>query len=350
MFARRPKVENVLRISSGQDKTKCARFRAANTRHYSNFTLNSRSTNGRAMTKYELKEKIIGYVDILGFSQHMRAAEAGRGFTPDELFDAAKHLGTIHSRDEFERYGPLTCPHSVPLNRNLDYEVSQAFDCVILSAEPSASGAVNLIGHCWSAAMHLLTKGLLCRGYVTRGRIYHRGSDVFGSGHLDVMDKEKSVSFFKKDADERGTPYVEIDKAIVMLVENEGDDCLKKMFNRFVKRDGELAAVFPFAALGHSYIVAAPGYTLDPSAELQSNNNMRNAIRHMKSKIEALTDPTDRKASQKAAHYIAALEAQLLKCDRADERIAMWAELGFGSKSESTGRRYFTASPRPAKS
>jgi hypothetical protein len=301
------------------------------------------------MAKYELKDKFIGYVDILGFSQHMRAAETGKGFTPDELHDAAKYLGTIHSRREFAQFGPLSCPNSKPMKRDLDYEVTQAFDCVILSAEPSASGAVNLLSHCWAAAMHLLTKGLLCRGYVKRGRIYHRDSDVFGSGHLDVMDMEKSVSFFKKDANERGTPYIEVDPSVTQFIEREGDDCLKTVFNRLVKKDGDLCAVFPFAALGHSYLIAAPGYTFNPSAELQSNNNLRIGIQTIKDRIAALTDPTDTRALQKATHYIAALEAQLANCDRTDERISMWKRIGFGEPRDPTARRYFTASPRSPK-
>ena len=87
------------------------------------------------MAGYEPKDKFIGYVDILGYSQHRRAAEAGKGFKPEELFEAAKRLGTIHTRQEFAQ-GPTTCPESKPINRDLDYEVTQVFDCVVISAEP----------------------------------------------------------------------------------------------------------------------------------------------------------------------------------------------------------------------
>jgi hypothetical protein len=192
---------------------------------------------------------------------------------------------------------------------------------VILSAEPSAIGALNLLSHCWSAAMHLLTKGLLCRGYVMRGAIHHRGQDVFGSGHLDVMDKEKAVSIFKQDADERGTPFIEVDPEVTGFIEANGDDCTRKMFSRFVRRDGDLVAVFPFAALSHSFMIAGLGMRFNPDEERQSNNNLRLSLQKIRAKIEGILEPTDEQVRQKTRHYIAAIDAQIKGCDDTDAMI-----------------------------
>jgi hypothetical protein len=65
--------------------------------------------------------------------------------------------------------------------------------------------------------------------------------------------KEKLVSIFKRDDDDVGTPFVEIDPDVVAYVESCGDKCVKEMFKRMTKSDGAMTAMFPFARLGHSF-------------------------------------------------------------------------------------------------
>ena len=47
----------------------------------------------------------------------------------------------------------------------------------------------------------------MCRGYINRGRIYHTTEQQIGTGLNSAVEREKQVSIFKKDADERGTPF-----------------------------------------------------------------------------------------------------------------------------------------------
>jgi hypothetical protein len=289
------------------------------------------------MPSFKLKHKFIGYVDILGFTEHMRAAEKGKGFKPEELFEIAKRLGTIHTRDEFLRHGPTTCPQSKPINRDLDYEVTQQFDCVVISCEPSAVGCLNLVSHCWSASMMLFTKGLLCRGYIMRGDIYHEGYDVSGSGYFDAIKNEKVVSVFKREADERGTPFIEVDPDVANYIEADGDDCARRVFKRLVMTDGELSAIYPFSALSHSFIIAGLGIRFDPDKEKESNNNLRTGLRNVRAKIVELTPAGDASAVRKARHYLDAIDMQLQRCDKLDADLdGMLRPFGISATKERT--------------
>ncbi len=272
----------------------------------------------------EFKDKFIGFVDILGWKERVKAAEAGTGMSLVQLKkEILPNLGTLEDQIEIEKAGPSVCPESSYLQRDLDFKLTQVTDSVIVSSEISPAGVVNLVHHCWLAVIKLLTKGIMCRGYITRGSIYHDGYDFFGSGYDEVVDKEKNqISAFKRNADERGTPFVEVDPSVCEYVENYGDSCVKMMFSRFVKQDGSLTALFPFQRLHHSFIIGNwPGYTFDPEQERQSNEKMRSMIKMMKERVTAFVDRSRPDAVSKAEHYIAALDSQLDRCVETDEFI-----------------------------
>ena len=84
----------------------------------------------------------------------------------------------------------------------------------------------------------------MCRGYIKRGRIYHTSEYQIGVGISDVVAREKQVSIFRKDADEHGTPFIEIDMDVVQYVSNQPDECMKEMFLRFVEVESDLTAIF----------------------------------------------------------------------------------------------------------
>lgn len=273
----------------------------------------------------ELNDKFIGFVDILGWKDKVKATEAGTGMSLVELKEALKDLGKHEDQTRFEKYGPMTCPESTYIRRDLDFKLTRISDCVIVSSEISPAGVINLVSHCWGAVIRLLTKGIMCRGYITRGPIYHTNEpEMIGSGYQKAIDKERRVSAFKRKADEKGTPFVEVDPAVCDYVRDYGDSCVKKMFSRFVKDDGTMTALFPFHRLHHSFIIGGwSGHTFDPEKERHSNKNMRSMIEKMKESVTALVDQSMPDVVSKAEHYIAALDAQLEVCKKTDEMIDM---------------------------
>jgi len=59
--------------------------------------------------------------------------------------------------------------------------------------------------------MGLINKGVLCRGIITRGNIFHTNTQFFGTGYMRAYEGESKVSVFKIDDTDKGTPFIEID-------------------------------------------------------------------------------------------------------------------------------------------
>jgi hypothetical protein len=272
----------------------------------------------------QLSDKFIGFVDIMGFKSLMVRADAGSDLSHSELFDLLKLLGSNSDRAERIKYGSKICPHAPFLQRDVDFHITQQFDCAVVSAELSPAGAINVISHCWAVCLKLLSKGLMCRGYIKRGLIYHTEKDVFGPGHVDVVENEKQVSFFKDDSDKSGTPFIEVDKGVVDYIHTQPDACVKEMAGRMLRTEGGLTAIFPVKRLNHSFMIGGFGLPkFDPAKEKESLNNVRDSIRRMKHDVERYIDQDNASAIAKGRHYIRMLDQQLLACDETERTIDM---------------------------
>lgn len=269
----------------------------------------------------EFQEKFIAFVDILGFKDLVAAAEAGTGMPLSDLLELLNQFGPRKDVERIRKRGPHVCPQSKYLQRDLNFELTQMSDSIVVSSEISPAGVMNLVSYCWTSVLNLLQSGIMCRGYISKGKIYHTQDQVIGTGYQEAYSKEGQVKAFKRKADERGTPFVEVDPFICDYVNNCGDSCVRKMFGRMVKGDGEVTALFPFQRLRHSFIVWRSGRMCDPEKQRRSNHNMRLLIKEWKSRIMKFVDKSNPSAVIKAEHYIAALDAQLAICDKTDEFI-----------------------------
>lgn len=273
------------------------------------------------MSNNEFKDKFIAFVDILGSKSMVETAEAKSGLTVSDLRKMRTELGKPEDRKHIAEYGPTICPESVYIRRDLDFQVTRVSDCVIVSAEVSPAGAINLVNHCWGAAMKLLSKGVMVRGYITRGPIYHEGDEFMGTGYHQALSRERDVTAFKQEADERGTPFIEVDPVVTDYVNDQDDVCVKEMFSRYVEGDGTVTAIFPFKRLSHSFMIGGFGQTFDPEKEKRSNQVLREWLENFKERVMSFVDDSNSDAMRKANHYIRALDAQLEMCDKTDEMI-----------------------------
>src|ERR1044072_6833255 len=105
-----------------------------------------------------LKDSFIGFVDIMGFKSLMTRAEAGAGLSHDELFEISKLLGSEKDRADRVKYGSRICPQAPYISRDVDFQITQKFDCAVISTEVSPAGVLNLIWHCATACIVLLQK------------------------------------------------------------------------------------------------------------------------------------------------------------------------------------------------
>lgn len=273
-------------------------------------------------SKVEFKDKFIAFIDVLGFKSMIEAAEEGRGRSLAEIREILGELGREKDKAFYQKYGPQVCPQSTFAQKDLDFQVTQVSDCAVVSAEVSPAGVINLVNHCWGAAIMLLSKGVMVRGYITRGRIYHQGAEFMGTGYHEAYRREAGVSAFKQEADEKGTPFVEVDSAVSDYVRDETDRCVREMFGRYVKADGDLTALFPFKRLAHSFAIGGFGVPpFDPEKEKANNENVRKSIHRMKARLMEHVDEGNAPALAKTRHYLTALDAQLAACDKTDEVI-----------------------------
>lgn len=173
----------------------------------------------------------------------------------------------------------------------------------------------------------------MCRGYVKIGRIYHTEKHFIGTGYQGTLAAEKGVDAFKREADERGTPFVQIDPLVTSYIEQCGDACVQKMFLRIARVDAGIAALFPFQRLKHHVVVEVPGFTLDAERQKRSNSNLRDRIRRYRASVESHIDLANAGAVAKSKHYLAALDAQLMQCDETERTIDAIASRGNHAKS-----------------
>ena len=279
------------------------------------------------MSEVQYTEKFIAFLDVLGWKSLVRASDKGCGLALGELCEIMDNLGKPTDREHFEKYGPTTCPQAPCMRKDMDFCITRLSDSALISAEVSPAGLINLVSYCSRPCTGLLSKGVMCRGYIKRGRIYHTSEYQIGVGISDVVAREKQVAIFRKDADEHGTPFIEIDMDVVQYVSNQPDECVKKMFPRFVEVDNDLAAILPFRRLDPStFFGPGLGQMFNPERERESVNVVRGWIRRIKKDVRRYVDWSNESACQKGNQYIWMLDAKLRAGDHLEDTINLLAQ------------------------
>jgi hypothetical protein len=267
------------------------------------------------------EDKFVAFVDILGFTNLVERAERQDGLSLDTLRNLVALLGNEKDVNRIRIDGPSICPEAPRLRRDVNFEITQGSDSVIVSTEVSPAGLIGIAEHCHIVAMRLLKEGFLCRGYVTRGSIFHKGTEFYGTAYQQAAKSEPKVAIFQRHPNDSGTPFIEFDLSVIEYFDAVTDKCVKLMFDRITKTDGNLRAVFPFKRLSHGFIVAGMGIQFDPDRERKNNNVVRGWISTIKSKLRQHLDPTNENAVRKIEHYEAALDKQLEVCADTDRAI-----------------------------
>lgn len=266
--------------------------------------------------RMQFSNKFVAFVDILGFKEMIKNSESGSGRDLTSILNLLQMLGNQELQEGVFKYGPSLCPCSDRITKDLDYRVTQISDCVIISAEKSPSGILQVIQHCWLTAFKLLNEGILCRGYVTMGSIFHAEGQVIGTAYNSAYEKERDVSVFRQHEEQKGTPFIELDTEVVKFISDTNDKCVLEMFGRMTKTHENLTAIFPFKVLQHSFLIGKKG----ESDEIAANEKVRQRIINLIDRILTQT-PTNPKAQEKISHYLAVLQDQLIACDKTDVMI-----------------------------
>lgn len=270
------------------------------------------------IAKPTFEDKFIAFIDILGFKELVAAAEAQK-VPLTALLDLLGNFRAESDQQEFARNGYDVCPGAPALSRDVAFRATQVSDSLVLSAEVSPAGVANIIARAWRVAVRFMEQAILLRGYITRGSIYHHGSSFLGSGYLRAYRQESEVAAFSRDAGDTGTPFVELDAAVVEYVRATDDVCVKQMLDHCTATDGTYTAIFPFRAMSQSFIVGGfYSQFIDYRAIRAGNIGLRGDIARLKEQLWVNADMSKPRVVAKVQHYAAALEQQLQGCDVVD--------------------------------
>ena len=270
------------------------------------------------MKEPHFSDKFVAFVDILGFKSKVESAEQDDSLSLRQLLDFAAALEARAHSESIPIYGPMICPESQRITRDLDYRVTQVSDCAVVSAEVSPAGIINLITHSYSAALKLLTEGVMVRGYVTRGNIFHEGNKFLGPGYHRALKGEKRVKAFQASPDEIGTPFIEIEPEVVDYIKECDDQCVKMMFERMTRSEGDVTVIFPFQSFSRSN-----DFHGDINESKRNLEVIRSWIHDARKKVESFAPSSDPDAARKSKYYLKLLDDELAKCEKIEEFLSL---------------------------
>lgn len=264
-------------------------------------------------------EKFIAFIDIIGFKQMITDSISGKGKSLEEMLEIMNLLGSQERKDYYyESPLPPICPHSQCIQPHMDFEITQISDCVILSFEVSEAGAINMINECHKIAMKLLRRSILCRGYITKGMVYHKDMTILGTGYQDAyLHEEKKISAFHESLGEKGTPFIEIAPSVLSFIKN-CDTAIQKQFRQMAETDGTVTAIFPFNQLVSTTIIGSyMGFEHDLIDQKKENLELLAWLQQ----VISLLDLSSEKASAKSKYYHRFLKDKIEIAQEVDQML-----------------------------
>tara|TARA_B100000614_G_scaffold260967_1_gene289225 strand:+ start:1330 stop:2142 length:813 start_codon:yes stop_codon:yes gene_type:complete len=259
------------------------------------------------------KEKIIGFVDVLGWKNLVARSENKNDVTLDDLLAYTKAFTTSKTRGTNYTFEHTICPNSGKISKDLDFQKTQVSDCAILSCEKSPAGVIALISECHGMVYNLLCHGIMCRGYIVVGNIFHEtGNKIIGTGYQYAMEMESKM----------GLPFVGIDPKVDEFISSHTDQCVQKIYSKLVLRGKDFTALFPFNELTDSFIIGSfMGIPLNIKEQRASNQRNKILIQKIIKLLGEHTDHKNEKALKKTKVYILELIEQLIGCHEAGDLL-----------------------------
>ncbi len=191
------------------------------------------------MSTSNYENKAILFIDILGFKSLIAEHQS---LGPQYIFDNFLQYFSENYHKEYilKDFLATVCPASKKQNADLNYHSFQISDSFIATAELSPVGVVNLINIARYIQLKTLNKGILVRGYLGCGSVYHVGNQIFGPAYQEAYENERNIIFksFK------GPPVIQVSDRLQRIV--EVDDCCKEMFNRMIISKDQKMVINPF--------------------------------------------------------------------------------------------------------
>lgn len=124
-------------------------------------------------------ERYVAFVDILGFKETIRKSEHSARMV-EGLVEALTSMGDRNANLE-KVLGE-------------DFKVQNFSDSVLMSEKVTALGLSHLLYEIQELALSLLPSGILIRGGISKGGLYHEGAVAFGPAFLEAYRLESCVA------------------------------------------------------------------------------------------------------------------------------------------------------------
>ena len=149
------------------------------------------------------QQKYVIYLDILGFSKKIESKNCDYILDILRVFRKEINLNNfieelpfreIHNQDGF-LYVDISFEDPKKICGD-DFNCTSFSDNVVISINPEQITArINVIRFCISLQFELLMKGVLIRGGLSYGDIYHESDIVFGKALVDAVAIEKKIKY-----------------------------------------------------------------------------------------------------------------------------------------------------------
>src|SRR6266513_3306365 len=138
------------------------------------------------MAAYE--ERFVAFVDALGFKELIARTTGPQG---DVSVDEVRDLLVPP---------PPAGEEQIILGRIGDISLSGHYltsfsDSIVISTHATEPGLIHLLTHLEKISFGLFNRGVLCRGAVTRGLIYHRDGLTFGPALIQAVEQERVARY-----------------------------------------------------------------------------------------------------------------------------------------------------------
>ena len=131
------------------------------------------------MSASNYPQRLCAYIDILGF----RGYVASLRDSETKVTELKNILETVHHPVHLGVADLLT----------LEYRTQSISDAVAISIIPTVPAMIELFGTLEYLSMALLAAGYFIRGAITKGRLYHDDTTVFGDALINAYDLEQNV-------------------------------------------------------------------------------------------------------------------------------------------------------------
>lgn len=168
-------------------------------------------------------ERYIAFVDILGFRSIVANFAAQRAKIVPRAFpgplDVRELLRIVHKPSALD--GVLNFEKA-------DFRAQSISDAVAMSAAVNPEGLSQIFSAVRGLALRLLETGILIRGAVTKGRLWHDDEAVFGEGLVRAYDTESKVARY---------PRVMVTRDVIDDINAFAErELLKRVFKHTTKR------------------------------------------------------------------------------------------------------------------